>query len=724
MSEGKISGTFTKRRATPTVLQMEAVECGAAALAMVLGYYGRWEPLEKLRVECGISRDGSKASNIVKAARRFGLKARGVMVKADDVFSKGEMPAIAFWDFNHFVVVEGVKGDKVAINDPAFGPRVVTKEEFTKSFSRVLLIFEKTDSFEPGGKPPGLIGNLAKRLQGSGDALSLVVLISLMLVIPGLVMPAALKAFVDSVMVQNMTGWILPLILGLGAAAIINAVLTWLQQGYLLSIQNKLAITSAGALVWHLIKLPIGFYTQRQTGDIAGRVEACGRVANLLAGPLSTNIANSMMIVFYAIVMSVISWQLTASVVALSALNWVAAKMVKRKRTDTSSRLLNRRARLTAASVGGLQAIETLKATGTEHDFFTRWAGEHANVLEAQQSIGVSGFLLDTVPRLLNQLLTAVVLGFGAIMIMEGNLTIGGLVAFQALLTHFTQPIQSLVGFSSQLQEIKGDLVRIDDAMRYESDPVLQSALDAPITEARLHGNIEMRNVSFSYGPLDPVLINDFSLSIPEGGRVALVGGSGSGKSTLARMIVGLYQPISGEILFDQRPMMDIARLVFTDSVAYVDQDVQMFEGTVFDNITMWDDSIPEEDVIAACKDACIHDVIAARPGGYQSAVDEGGANFSGGQRQRLEIARALVRRPKIIVLDEATAALDPITEQLIDQNIKQRGCSTVVIAHRLSTIRDADEIVVLDRGEVVERGNHNSLMASEGRYAQLVSLG
>ncbi len=718
------------RSATPTILQMEAVECGAASLAMVLAGYGLWEPLESLRVECGVSRDGSKASNLVKAARRYGLQAKGFMVRGDGVFEQGRMPAIVFWTFNHFLVLEGVRGNTVYLNDPAFGPRKIDREEFFRGYSGIILTFEPGPEFKPGGKPPGMIANLMRRIRGSYDVLGLAIFASLMLVLPGIILPAGLKAFVDAVMVKNMTHWILPLAIGLALAAILNTVLTWLQQAYLRRIQNKLAITSASEVFWHLLRLPVVYFTQRQVGDVASRVDACSRVAQLLAGPLSTNMVGALLLGFYAAVMAAISVPLIAVVIALSLLNVVAIKLVQRKRKDLNSRLLNRRARMNGVSISGLQAIETLKATGTEHDFFTKWAGEHANVVEAQQSLGVFSFGLDAAPNLLNQLMLASVLGVGGFMIMEGNLTLGGLVAFQTLLPRFTGPIQQLVGFSSQFQEIKGDLTRIDDALRFEPDRLTSgiTAETKPVAESgqarRLTGQLELRNIHFRYGPRDPMLIEGFHLSLRPGARVALVGGSGSGKSTIAKLIVGLYAPTDGEILFDGRRLEDIPREVFTESVAYVDQDVYLFEGTVRENIAMWDPSLSQEQVRQAAIDACTHDVIAARPGAYNSYVAEGGNNFSGGQRQRIEIARALVRDPRLIVLDEATAALDPLTEELIDQNLRRRGATCVIIAHRLSTIRDADEIIVLDRGQVTERGTHDELMAAAGRYAQLVKMG
>lgn len=715
------------RRKTPSVLQMEAVECGAASLAMVLAYHGRWVPLEALRTACGVSRDGSKASNIVKAARRYGLEAKGFRTTAEDML-KMDMPAIAFWNFNHFLVVEGRKGDRVFLNDPAMGPRTISWREFEEGFTDIVLTFKPDDGFEAGGKPPSTYAILRDRLRGSEDVIGQVFLAGLLVVMPSLVLTGVLKAFIDDVLVRGNTGWLFPLLVALLLAAGLSGLLTWLQRHLLLRVQAKLAVSVSSQLIWHVLRLPLGFFAQRYVGDVASRVYAGTRIADLMSESLSSSLVSLVMAGLYLMVMFSVSWPLALLTLLLSSVNIVVVLLVQDKRRDMNMHMMNQSAKAMGAAVGGLQAIETLKASGTEGDFFAKWAGYHTKAINTQQALGLYSFLLDATPELLRGIINALVLILGALLIIKGHLTMGGLIAFQILLNLFLTPIQAMVGFSGQVQEIQGDLARIEDVFKDELDSVWigdkgQGDAQSGPPDLLLTGAVELRDITFAYGPLDPPLIEGFSLSLEPGSRVALVGGSGSGKSTISKLILGLYRPRSGEVLFDGRPIGAIPRAVFTRSVTYVDQDVRLFRGTIRDNITMWDEHIPFEKVRQAAMDACIHEVIAARPGGYESLVDEGGVNFSGGQRQRIEIARALVRDPALIVLDEATAALDPLTEQIIDQNLRRRGCACIIVAHRLSTIRDADEIIVLDRGVVQERGNHAQLMQHDGRYAQLVAM-
>lgn len=728
MANGGEAGASAKKRfrrvRTPTVLQMEAVECGAASLGIVLGYFGRFVPLEELRVSTGVSRDGARALNIVKAARSYGMIAQGVKAESDEALAMAP-PFIVFWNFNHFLVVEGATAKWVFLNDPASGPTRMTHQEFDASFTGVVLDLKPGPGFQKGGQRQSVIKSLWRRLGGTKNVLVLIMLINLMLVVPGLLMPAFLKSFIDDILVRGYNDWLFPLVIGLVLAAVINGLLTYLQQRYLLRVQFKITVKLAAEFFWHVVRLPSVFYTQRYIGDIAARVQSINRIAQKLSGPAPTAIVNSFMIVFYALVMSVYSVVLTAIAAALTAFNILAVRMVQRKRSDLNSHYLNQSAKLSGASMAGLQSIETLKATGTENDFFTTWAGYQSNMINTHQRLGVYSAMLNAAPQLLGQLTTAAVLGVGALLIIDGQLSIGGLVAFQALMTHFTGPVQQLVGFGGQLQEVTGDINRLDDVLKYKLDTILKTddtdSDDEP--GPKLSGAIELRHVCFGYSPLDPPLITNVDLTIAPGKRVAFVGTTGSGKSTMAKLIVGLYQPTSGDILYDGKPIAEIPRSVFTTSVSMVDQDITLFEGSIRDNISMWDPTLPRSAIIRAAKDAEIHDVIAGRPGGYESDVAENGANFSGGQRQRIEIARSLVRNPTVLVLDEATASLDPLTEQAIDDNLRRRGCACVIIAHRLSTIRDCDEIIVLDRGQIVERGNHAELMKAQGHYAELVAM-
>jgi ABC-type bacteriocin/lantibiotic exporter with double-glycine peptidase domain len=369
-----------------------------------------------------------------------------------------------------------------------------------------------------------------------------------------------------------------------------------------------------------------------------------------------------------------------------------------------------------------LNIIETLKASGAEATFFTRWAGYQAKVIDAQQQFGTYSYYLDAVPPLLTSLNNAAVIGLGGFLVMKGQLSIGMLVAFQCFMMAFISPLNRLVGLGGELQEIDGDLRRVDDVLRYPEAPQFQRAqIPSPPSLAKLTGQLELRNITFGYSSLDPPFIQNFHMKLTPGSRVALVGPSGSGKSTIARLVCGLYDPWEGEVLLDDQPRQCFSRALLAQSLSMVDQNILLFEGTVRENLTLFDHTILESAVIQAGKDACIHDELMARAGGYDGHVVEGGANFSGGQRQRLEIARALVNDPTLIVLDEATSALDPVTEVLIDDNLRGRGCSCLIVAHRLSTIRDCDEIIVLDQGRVVQRGRHEQLKDQEGLYSKLI---
>lgn len=728
-----------RRVRVPTVLQMEAVECGAAALAKVLAYYGRIAPLEEIRQACGVSRDGSKASNVLKAARGYGLVAKGFK-REPDALKTVPGPAILHWNFNHFLVLEGFKGGKVYLNDPGMGPRVVTEEEFDQAFTGVVLTFEPGPDFVPGGRKRTLAASLGPRLRGSEMSLLYVIVAGLLLVVPGLVAAIFSKVFVDSVLVGGNVDWLRPLLLFMGITAAVAAGLTWLQRSALLKLETKLAASTSGQFFWHILRLPFAFFTQRYAGEIGSRVAINDKVARILSGDLATTALSVVTAGFYAALMVQYDLLLTVAGVAVSALNLLALKVVSRRRKEANQRMLAERGKVLGAAMGGLQTIETLKASGSENDFFARWAGHHAKASNAQQELGLYSQVLAVVPPLLMALNTAVVLGLGALRVMEGEMTMGMLVAFQALTASFIAPVNQLVGLGGTLQEVEGDLGRLDDVLRAKTerpvDPAAHLApaesggdgvavgLPAPpvVVRPKLDGRLELRGVTFGYSPLEKPLVEGLDLKLEPGQRVALVGGSGSGKSTVAKLVCGLFQPWSGEILLDGVPRERVPVGALVNSFAFVDQDIFLFEGSVRDNLTLWDDAVEDAAVVRAAKDACIHDTIAERPGGYLGGVDEGGRNFSGGQRQRVEIARALVGDPSLLVLDEATSALDPATEAAIDDAIRRRGCTCLIVAHRLSTIRDADEIVVLDQGRVVQRGTHDAMAAVDGPYADLIS--
>ncbi|AHB48365.1 ABC transporter [Hyphomicrobium nitrativorans NL23] len=706
---------------TPTFLQMETVECGAAALGIVLAHFGKWRPLEELRAECGVSRDGCTARNILHGARRYGLAAKGRKASLASALS-GPFPYIAFWNFNHFLVVEGHRNGTVYLNDPATGPRTVTLSEFDDAFTGVMLVFETTDDFVPEGGKPGLFARLTPRTRGIRNAIALSVLISLTTIVPGLVIPGFSKIFIDDYLIQGNHDWLRPLLAGMAATTLLLAGLTWLSHAVLLRMETKLALVDSARFVWHLLRLPLTFFSQRHPGDIVDRIAANDRIAGAVAGRLGESLVNAVTVVFYAAVMIFLDALLAAITIALSLFNIGVFRVLSRYRMDASARLQQDFGQFQAASVTGIRAIETLKASGTDDDYFERWAGFQAKTLNNNRRLALHGVLADGLAPLLDGLAIAAVIGIGGYRIIHGDMTVGTLVAFQALAMSFTGPINALVSAGGAFQELSADLSRSDDVFNYGRDSRYAREAERGGKLERLSGDIVLKDLTFGYNPLEAPLIKDFNLTVRAGQRVALVGGSGSGKSTIANLVGGLYRPWSGDVLFDGVALSEIPVSTMTGSIAVVSQQVFLFSGKVRDNLSAWDTTVPDADMIAALRDAQIFDIVAARGGALDAAIEEGGANLSGGEAQRIEIARALTSRPSILVLDEATSALDPVTEKAIDAAIRRRGCTCLIIAHRLSTVRDADEIVVLDRGEVVERGTHDDLMRANGTYARLVA--
>ena len=706
---------------TPTILQMEAVECGAAALAMVLAHHGAWVSLEQLRVACGVSRDGSKASNIVRAARRFGLAAKGFR-REPSTLHEVPMPCILHWNFNHFVVLEGIVGDRVYINDPAIGRRRIDMAELDLAFTGVVLTMEPTEAFRKLGRKPQGLRLLLRELRGSKPAVALLVVVSFALIVPAVVSAGFSKIFVDDILIQHSTNWLVPLLIGMAATALIRAVLTMVRQSLLLRLQTKLAVVMISRFLWHVMALPVEFFTQRHAGDIANRVYANEQIARLLSSGIAANALNLTSIVFFAAAMAIYDAPLAAIGVSISLANVLALKFVGGRRQDLSRSLMLEQGKLVASTVSAVRTIETLKASGLEDEAFGQWAGIQAKALNAEQELGVSSIFLDTLPTLFSGLTLAAILGIGGLRVIEGSLTLGSLVAFQSLMASFSAPVTDLVNHVGSFQVIKGALERLEDVYNYPLDKSGKDTVAPDRFPPKLIGRIEISDLQFGYSVLEPPLLADLSITIQPGSRVALVGASGSGKSTLGKLICGLYRPWAGEIRIDGWTLPDIPPQVFANSIAYVDQDIFLFEGTARDNLTLWDATVTDADLSQALKDAVIHEDIATRAGNYDCYINEGGTNFSGGQRQRIEIARALVSNPSVVVLDEATGALDPITEKLIDDNLRRRGCTCIIIAHRLSTIRDCDEIIVLQHGKIAERGTHEQLIVLQGAYAKLVA--
>jgi len=713
---------------------MEAVECGAAALGIILGFFGRIVPLAELRQKCGVSRDGSKASNVVKAARIYGLEAKGFS-KSLDAVKKLDCPFIVFWQFNHFLVVEGHDQRTVYLNDPALGHRKVTWDEFDKGFTGVVLEMKPGDDFQSGGSHPSVVGRLWQRMRGNLSTLVFIAVAGLLMVLPGLAIPVYARVYIDSVIIDSRFDWFRPLIIVMTGTVVLKLVLQAVQQFYMRRLQLSMSARLNSQFFWHLLRLPVSFYTQRFPGEIVNRMELNGKLSGVVAGQLTSIVVSLFTMTVYGVVLLLIHWPLTLIATAFATFNLVYLRWVARHRVEANIRYSQEAGKTDGFTIAGIQSIETMKASGMEDDFFGKWMGYYAKSSNAGQELQYSSLFTQVIPILVDSLTTVLVLIVGGYSVIQGEMSIGTLVAFQGLMTTYLAPVANLTHLGSTLQELRGDLLRLDDVL---ANPIASStaatatsgngrAIEHRTAESdeparlRLHGQVELRNVTFGYSPLEPPLIKDLNLVVRPGERVALVGGSGSGKSTISKIICGLYEPWSGEILFDGSPREAWPPEVISQSMAMVEQDILLFEGPVRDNLTLWDKAIVEKNLERACYDAHIHDVIGNLPGTYDAKLNEGGSNLSGGQRQRLEIARALVSDPAILVMDEGTSALDAETEAIIDANLRRRGCTCVIVAHRLSTIRDANEIIVLEKGEVVERGTHQQLWQAGGPYADLL---
>ena len=707
----------------PVVMQMEALECGAASLAMILAYYEKWIPLEQVRADCGVSRDGSNAKNVLKAARSYGLIAKGYRYEPEDLKKTGKFPCIIHWNFNHFVVLDGFKGNKAYLNDPAKGSYSVPMEAFDKAFTGICLMFEPSENFEPGGKPKSVLGFAKKRLEGAGTAVAFVVLTTVITSLLGIINPAFSRIFLDRLLTGKNPEWFLPFIFALAGFGIVQLVAGWIQTVYSLKINGKLSALGSTGYMWKVLRMPMEFFSQRMAGDIQQRQAMNASIAQTMVQTFAPLALNTAMMFFYLIVMIRYSMVLTLVGIASILINIFVSRMISKKRMNITRVQMRDSGKLAGATVAGIEMIETIKASGAENGYFEKWAGYQASVNTQQVKFQKINQYLGMIPSLVSSLANTAVLILGVSFTINGDFTVGAIMAFQGFLSSFSAPAQTLISAMQTLQEMQTQMERVEDVMEYPTDVNYdQDEISEDADYDKLSGNVELKNVTFGYSRLGEPLIRDFQLTLKTGSRVAFVGASGCGKSTLSKLISGLYQPWSGEILFDGKPMGEIDRSVFTGSLAVVDQDIILFEDTIANNIRMWDSSIEDFEVIMAARDAQIHEDIMQREGGYSYRITEGGKDFSGGQRQRMEIARVLAQDPTIIILDEATSALDAKTEYEVVKSIKDRGITCIVVAHRLSTIRDCDEIIVLDNGVVVERGTHEELYAKGGIYTQLVT--
>jgi NHLM bacteriocin system ABC transporter peptidase/ATP-binding protein len=701
-------------------MQMEWLECGAASLAMVLAYHGKWLPLEQVRRDCGVSRDGSNAKNILRAARNYGLTAQGFRMEPDDLKTV-PLPCIIHWNLNHFVVFRGFKGSYSILNDPDRGSSIkVPKEEFNRSFTGITLTFEPGENFEKGGKARGILGFASSRMKGMLFPFIFIILTGILGAIISVANPVFSRIFMDNILSGSNPLWLPGLLAAMFGAALIRFATSLIRTWYLRKTEGKFAVTANAGFLSHVLRLPMEFFSQRMTGDIAMRQESNQDIASTLLHTLGPQVLNLLMLILYLIVMIRYSLPLALVGAAAALVNAGIARIVSQKRIAITQVQARDQGKLSGSTIAGIDMIETLKASGAENGYFEQWSGYQASANAAEVRFARTSHILGGLPALFQELSEIAVLGLGVYFIIRGHFTAGMLLAFQGFLDSFIEPVSSLVEAGQVVQEMRTDMERIEDVMKYPADVRGQRAVPGREYQ-KLSGALSMKNVTFGYSKLSGPLLENFCMELRAGTSVAFVGSSGCGKSTLAKLISGLYKPWSGEIYFDRIPAGEIPREVLTSSLAVVDQDITIFGDSIGSNLKMWDKSVEDFEMILAAKDARIHEDIMLRENGYNYQMAEGGRDFSGGQRQRMEIARILAQDPSIVILDEATSALDARTEVEVMEAIKRRDVTCIIVAHRLSTIRDCDEIVVLDKGKVIERGTHSELLKNGGLYAQLI---
>ena len=697
-------------------MQMESVECGAASLTMILAHYGKWLPLEEVRAACGVSRNGSSAKDIVMAARNYGLEAEGYQVSPEAL--EGMQPAIIHWNFNHFVVFRGFKKGVACLNDPNAGPVDVPIDDFKKSFTGVALTFSPTKAFVADGHRTRILSYVRKYLRGAGEAFWLTFVFALLAAFVALVIPLFTRTFLDEILSGKNRDWSSTFFLIMGTVALFQFLLVLLQARYTKRVAGSLALKGNVKYLNHVLRLPISFFAMRSVGELQQRQHLNETITHSLVEVLAPQIINIALLGLYLALMLSYSVVLTLVGVIAAIVNLAIVQYHSNQRINLIHSMEQSTGKYFSATVSCIDNMESIKAAGAEMGFFEYWSGLWAKKFNMEGNATEQQLKMSLLPILVSGLVNTTILILGALLILKGELSVGMLLAFQGFMSSFLSPVNDIVNASKTIVVMRSQMERIEDVMKYPED---HRDNGGEMYEGKLGGLVELKNVTFGYSTLLPPLIENFNLRIEPGHSVAIVGSSGCGKSTLAKLISGLYKPWSGEILFDGRPIESISSEELTNSVAVIDQNVVLFDDTVAQNIRMWDESIEDFTLMMACNDAQIRDDIVSRPNGFGTKLVRGGQNFSGGQRQRMEIATALAKEPAVLIMDEATSALDPKTEDEVMASIRMMGPTQIIIAHRLSTIRDCDEILVMDQGKILQRGTHEELMTQEGLYQDLM---
>ena len=722
MNKDKIKTPITKGFAkVPVVIQLDILECGAASLTMILAYYKKYIPLEQIRIDCGVSRDGSNAKNILVAARSYGLTAKGYRYEIEDLRNKGKFPCIVHWNFSHFVVCNGFKGNKVSINDPASGTRLISIKEFDECFTGIVLMFEPGEDFHPSGKKKNPFTFAKARLVGAAGAVVFSIITILLSSITEIISPIFDRFFIDYLITDKASGNITYFFLMLAVFNIFLLVIDLVRTTYSYKIDGKLAVSGTTSFMKKLFSLPMDFFVQRQAGDLLNRKESNESFSYVFVNIFVPLVFNILFLIIYFVAMVRYNIILCFIAIGTSTLNIILNNYVIKKRVNISKVSAADDAKLESATIAGIDMIDTIKSSGAENGFFKRWSGYQSNstnnsikYAKVEAYVGIlSGFISEAAN------LTVLILGVYLVMVKQ--FTLGMVMAFQGLLTNFMGPVTTLIESNGQIQEMNAQVERIEDVMNYKERNQFLDDKDDGI-KGKLKGSIELNDISFGYARLQEPFLKDINIKVKQGDFVSIVGETGCGKSTLAKIICGLYEPVSGTVKYDQKLINQINKKTFSSSVGVVDQNIILFEDTIKNNVSMFNDKIPFENIKQALDDVCLTEEINRRENKYDYKMEENGKDFSGGQRQRLEIARALALNPSILILDEATSALDAETEINIIEAIKRRNITLIVIAHRLSTIIDSDNIIVLNSGTIVGQGKHDELFKSNEIYRNLIS--